>query len=121
MPTYEYRCPKGHEFELFQRMSDEPKAKCPTCGAKAKRILSAGAGFLFKGGGFYKTDYRSDDYHAAAKKDSEQGKPAADGAKSDSSPSDGKKADAPTTPTESKPVEPKKSASDTKPKKKSKG
>jgi putative FmdB family regulatory protein len=71
MPTYEYRCPKGHEFELFQRMSDEPKAKCPTCGAKAKRILSAGAGFLFKGGGFYITDYRSDTYQKAAKAERE--------------------------------------------------
>src|SRR5688572_10923036 len=72
MPTYEYRCPKGHEFELFQRMSDEPKAKCPTCGAKAKRILSAGAGFLFKGGGFYITDYRSDTYQKAEKADKEK-------------------------------------------------
>jgi putative FmdB family regulatory protein len=72
MPTYEYRCPKGHEFELFQRMSDEPKAKCPTCGAKAKRILSAGAGFLFKGGGFYITDYRSDTYQKAAKAEQEK-------------------------------------------------
>ena len=72
MPTYEYRCPKGHEFEVFQRMSDEPKAKCPTCGAKAKRILSAGAGFLFKGGGFYITDYRSDTYQKAAKAEREK-------------------------------------------------
>jgi len=72
MPTYEYRCPKGHEFELFQRMSDEPKAKCPTCGAKAKRMLSAGAGFLFKGGGFYITDYRSDTYQKAAKAEQEK-------------------------------------------------
>ncbi|MEX0935640.1 MAG: zinc ribbon domain-containing protein [Gemmatimonadota bacterium] len=73
MPTYEYRCPKGHEFELFQRMSDEPGAECPECGAEAERMLSAGAGFLFKGEGFYITDYRSDTYREAAKKESSEG------------------------------------------------
>ncbi len=66
MPTYDYRCPEGHEFELFQRMSDEPRASCPSCGAEAARLLSGGAGFLFKGDGFYITDYRSDDYRKAA-------------------------------------------------------
>lgn len=71
MPTYEYRCPKGHEFELVQRMSDEPQASCPTCGVQAQRLLSAGAGFLFKGEGFYITDYRSEGYQKAAK--AEQG------------------------------------------------
>jgi putative FmdB family regulatory protein len=79
MPTYEYRCPKGHEFELFQRMSDKPGAKCPTCGVKAKRILSAGAGFLFKGGGFYITDYRSDTYQKAAKAEEEKSSPSSSG------------------------------------------
>ena len=73
MPTYEYRCPKGHEFDLRQRMSDEPKANCPTCGAAAVRLLSAGAGFLFKGDGFYITDYRSDGYQKAAKADRGEG------------------------------------------------
>lgn len=67
MPTYEYRCPKGHEFERFQRMSDDPVADCPTCGKEAERLLSAGAGFLFKGDGFYITDYRSESYRKAAK------------------------------------------------------
>jgi putative FmdB family regulatory protein len=66
MPTYEYRCPDGHEFDLFQRMSDPPEAVCPECGKKAERLLSAGAGFLFKGEGFYITDYRSDSYRKAA-------------------------------------------------------
>ena len=66
MPTYDYRCPDGHTFERFQRMSDEPVAECPTCGARAGRILSAGAGFLFKGEGFYITDYRSESYRKAA-------------------------------------------------------
>lgn len=66
MPTYDYRCPKGHEFELFQRMSDPPEAECPECGEAAQRQLSGGAGFLFKGSGFYVTDYRSDSYRKAA-------------------------------------------------------
>lgn len=69
MPTYEYRCPKGHGFEVFQRMSDDPVAKCPECGAKAERQISGGAGFLFKGEGFYITDYRSDDYKKKASKE----------------------------------------------------
>ena len=66
MPTYEYRCSNGHEFELFQRMSDEPVDTCPTCGAEAQRLLSAGAGILFKGDGFYITDYRKDEYKKKA-------------------------------------------------------
>lgn len=67
MPTYEYRCPScGNEFEKFQRMSDEPGAECPGCGAAAERRLSGGAGLLFKGSGFYITDYRSDSYKKAA-------------------------------------------------------
>ena len=69
MPTYEYRCPEGHEFEKFQRMSDPPEAECPECGVAAERILSGGAGLLFKGDGFYITDYRSDSYKKAAEKD----------------------------------------------------
>ena len=66
MPTYEYRCPDGHEFELFQRMSDEPGADCPECGKPAERLLSAGGGLLFKGEGFYITDYRSAEYKKKA-------------------------------------------------------
>jgi putative FmdB family regulatory protein len=69
VPTYEYRCPEGHEFEKFQRMSDPPEAECPECGQAAERILSGGAGLLFKGEGFYITDYRSDSYKKAAQKD----------------------------------------------------
>lgn len=60
MPTYEYRCPEGHEFELFQKMSDKPRAKCPTCGKVATRQISGGAGLVFKGSGFYITDYGKD-------------------------------------------------------------
>jgi putative FmdB family regulatory protein len=69
MPTYEYRCEKGHDFEVFQRMSEPPVETCIHCGAKAERQLSAGAGLLFKGSGFYITDYRSDTYKKAAEKD----------------------------------------------------
>ena len=58
MPTYEYKCPKcGTEFEAFQKMSARPVAKCPKCGARAVRLMSAGAGLVFKGSGFYLTDY----------------------------------------------------------------
>jgi len=83
MPTYEYRCPKGHDFEKFQRMSDEPVAECPECGAAAERRLSAGAGLHFKGSGFYITDYRNDSYKKAAASDtgvskSTESKPAGD-------------------------------------------
>jgi len=70
MPTYEYRCSAGHEFEQFQSMSEEPLRVCTVCGAPAERILSAGAGLLFKGSGFYITDYRSDSYKKAASADS---------------------------------------------------
>ncbi len=69
MPTYEYRCANGHAFELFQRMSEAPVDACPQCGAPAERLLSPGAGLLFKGSGFYITDYRSDSYKKAAEKD----------------------------------------------------
>ena len=58
MPTYEYKCPKcGTEFEAFQKITSKPGAKCPKCGAKATRQMSAGAGLVFKGSGFYLTDY----------------------------------------------------------------
>ena len=60
MPTYEYRCPEGHEFELFQKMADKPRAKCPVCGKPAARQISGGAGLHFKGSGFYITDYGKD-------------------------------------------------------------
>jgi putative FmdB family regulatory protein len=65
MPTYEYRCKNGHAFERFQSMKEAPIDTCPECGAPAERLLSAGAGLLFKGSGFYITDYRSDSYKKA--------------------------------------------------------
>jgi putative FmdB family regulatory protein len=60
MPTYEYQCPDGHAFEKFQKMSDKPRAKCPVCGKPAVRKISGGAGLVFKGTGFYITDYGKD-------------------------------------------------------------
>jgi putative FmdB family regulatory protein len=70
MPTYDYRCPKcGNDFEKFQKMSDEPGAECPKCGSASERRMSGGAGLLFKGSGFYITDYRGDSYKKAAEAD----------------------------------------------------
>jgi putative FmdB family regulatory protein len=60
MPTYEYLCPVGHSFEKFQKMTDSPKARCPECGKMATRQISGGAGLVFKGSGFYITDYGKD-------------------------------------------------------------
>jgi putative FmdB family regulatory protein len=60
MPTYEYVCPDGHVFDKFQKMTDKPRAKCPTCGKIATRKISGGAGLVFKGSGFYITDYGKD-------------------------------------------------------------
>ena len=61
MPTYDYACPKcGHAFEAFQLMSDKPLTKCPSCKKTGvKRLLGVGAGFVFKGSGFYETDYKT--------------------------------------------------------------
>jgi putative FmdB family regulatory protein len=79
MPTYEYSCQKcGQNFEAFQSMRDEPFRECPKdlCRlpkwghGKVKRLLGTGAGLIFKGSGFYTTDYRSESYKEAAKKDS---------------------------------------------------
>ena len=78
MPTYEYSCEKcGQTFDAFQSMRDEPYRECPKelCRlpkwghGKVKRLLGAGAGLIFKGSGFYTTDYRSDSYKEAAKKE----------------------------------------------------
>jgi len=69
MPTYEYRCPQGHTFELFQSISAEPGGTCPECGEDGERVISGGAGFLFKGEGFYITDYRSEEYKKKASKE----------------------------------------------------
>jgi putative FmdB family regulatory protein len=85
MPTYEYACDAcDHRWEEFQPMSAEPTTKCPACKKKkAKRLISAGGGLIFKGSGFYITDYRSDNYKNSAKSDSSSSESAP--AKSDSS------------------------------------
>lgn len=99
MPTYEYLCGKcGHEFEVFQSMKDKALAVCPktVCPqdrwgqGPVKRAISAGAGLIFKGSGFYITDYRSEGYKKAAKKDSETAQSKTAAKKSESKP--GKKA-----------------------------
>ncbi|MCC6969963.1 MAG: hypothetical protein IT434_07040 [Phycisphaerales bacterium] len=100
MPTYDYRCKAcNHEFELFQSMSDAVKKKCPACGKSAlERLIGTGAALVFKGSGFYQTDYRSESYKKAAKAESSGGEvkstsDPASGAKSDAK-ADGPKADA---------------------------
>jgi putative FmdB family regulatory protein len=85
MPTYEYKCEAcGHEFEKFQQMSAGHIKKCPVCGKlKLKRLIGTGAGLIFKGSGFYITDYRTESYkkgEEGAAKPTETAKPA-DGAK----------------------------------------
>ena len=77
MPTYVYRCENGHTFELFHAISDDAVKRCPECGAEAKRVPAGGAGFLFKGSGFYITDYRSKGYQDSKKKEGSADKPAA--------------------------------------------
>lgn len=69
MPTYDYECEScGHQFEQFQSITAKPIKKCPGCGKpKLQRLIGAGAGIIFKGSGFYQTDYRSDNYKNAAK------------------------------------------------------
>ncbi|MFZ9937405.1 MAG: FmdB family zinc ribbon protein [Luteolibacter sp.] len=73
MPNYDYECQKcGNRFEVFQSMNDAKLTDCPddACGGAVKRLLGTGGGILFKGAGFYQTDYRSASYQAAAKADS---------------------------------------------------
>ncbi len=75
MPTYDYRCRDcGHEFEQFQSITAAPLKKCPSCGRRTLcRLIGTGGGILFKGSGFYQTDYRSDAYKKAAKAETESG------------------------------------------------
>ena len=71
MPTYDYQCQDcGHQFEARQSMKDPHLTECPSCKGKVKRKIGLGSGLIFKGSGFYITDYRSDSYKAAAKADS---------------------------------------------------
>lgn len=94
MPTYDYHCLAcGHALELFHGMSEPARKKCPRCGKnKLERRIGAGAGFLFKGSGFYLTDYRSESYKEGAKRDdgasakSDASVPAADSTPAKSAP-----------------------------------
>ena len=70
MPTYEYECKDcGHSFDLFQSMTEKRLGKCPQCGGILRRLIGKGTGIIFKGSGFYATDYRSSDYHKKAKEE----------------------------------------------------
>ncbi|MGF1448085.1 MAG: FmdB family zinc ribbon protein [Opitutales bacterium] len=83
MPTYEYQCKScGHELEAFQSISAAPLKKCPACGKMSlQRLISAGAGIIFKGGGFYETDYK----RASSGKGGGESKDAQSGSESSSS------------------------------------
>ena len=98
MPTYEFRCPNGHEFERFYRkISDAATAlPCPECGVIAERQLSAGAGLLFKGSGFYLTDYGKNAHRKTGAAGGKSGEAKAEGvaAGSESKSTEGKPADA---------------------------
>lgn len=102
MPTYEYICDDcSHEFEEFQSITAKPLKKCPECTKpKLRRKIGTGAGIIFKGSGFYETDYRSESYKQGAKAEKDAGKPKSD-SDSKSSSSETKKAD---TKAESKPA-----------------
>jgi putative FmdB family regulatory protein len=71
MPTYSYMCQDcGYEFEQFQSINARPLRKCPKCGKRGlKKLIGAGAGIIFRGSGFYETDYRSESYKKAAEKE----------------------------------------------------
>lgn len=115
MPTYDYRCEKcEHEFEAFQSITAVPLKQCPKCKKpKLRRLIGTGAALLFKGDGFYITDYRSEKYKEAAKADSASGKP-------DAKPAETKAADPKPAETVAKKSEPAPAKSESKGGKKSK-
>ena len=94
MPTYDYVCDAcQHQFEIFHSIKDEPKRKCPECGRqKLRRLIGPGAAIVFKGSGFYKTDYRSESYKkaAATEKSSNSPSKASDGSGKEKSKEKGK-------------------------------
>jgi putative FmdB family regulatory protein len=101
MPTYDYRCRKcGHRFELFHSIKDDTIKRCPRCKGRADRMISGGAGILFKGSGFYATDYRSSQYKEKAKQErsGESGAAEKSGAGGADKPSKSQKSSEPKTP-----------------------
>ena len=88
MPTYDYQCDAcGAEFEMFQSITANPIRKCPECGKiRVRRLIGAGAGIIFKGSGFYQTDYRSESYRKDAEKEKPTKKTAKDSSKDKSTP-----------------------------------
>jgi putative FmdB family regulatory protein len=116
MPTYEYKCEAcGFEFEKFQSIKSSPIKKCPHCGKnRVKRLIGIGAGIIFKGGGFYQTDYRSEAYKTAAKADTGD-KPASTETKPAASDSSSKPASEAKTAADSKSVAEPKSKTESKP------
>jgi len=96
MPTYEFRCPQGHDFEKFYRSigGAEAQAACPVCGQPAERVMSA-TGFAFKGSGFYLTDYGKNAHRDKGTPEPKSGAPAGEGGGSDGAKSEPKAADAP--------------------------
>jgi putative FmdB family regulatory protein len=108
MPTYDYECDAcKHTFEEFQSMSEEPLKKCPVCKKKKlRRLIGTGAAIIFKGSGFYQTDYRSESYKSAAKADDKAGS-ATDTSKSGETtkPADKTGTSGGETKSESKPIE----------------
>src|SRR5690348_5238268 len=113
MPTYEFRCPDGHEFEKFYRkITDAKELPCPVCGKLAMRLVSGGAGLLFKGSGFYLTDYGKNAHRKAGpstSSDSSKG----EGKSGDSKGGEGKGGETGGGSSESKPSESKPAASST--------
>ena len=107
MPTYDYLCDAcGHEFELFQSISEPVKRKCPECKKpKLRRLFGTGAAVVFKGSGFYQTDYRSESYKSGAEKDKPSGEPASASGGDKTKKTESKTAD---KPSESKKESPKK-------------
>ncbi len=95
MPTYDYECDAcGHAFELYQGINDPKKRKCPECGKlKLRRLLGTGAAVVFKGSGFYQTDYRSDSYNKAKAADKPKGTSSDSSSSSKKSESKAKKSD----------------------------
>ncbi|MGD0463391.1 MAG: zinc ribbon domain-containing protein [Tepidisphaeraceae bacterium] len=116
MPTYEYKYDAcGFEFEKFQSIKAAAVKKCPHCGKRrARRLMGTGVGLIFKGGGFYTTDYRSEAYKSAAKADTGE-KPAATAAKAGGAESSSKPAAESKPPTESKPRTESKRVTESKP------